>query len=252
MRAVILIIMSTLIGSLAHAQTPTPMPEPASGPYNYVDADSDVFLEGAIVCPFCRTLDEYRDAARQNCFSGYRTAPTAISNLWIYSSDPNELPGVVANPDGTFHIGGPRDHCRYSVEMRGNLRGAGRVWVWVCNDEGRCLLVQHQYIPECPGIDARIVGTRLNVNVNDGCLLFATGLEGLCTTVREENLNEHQHCLTMITNRGDIPPPLPEQPTSAPPPPPAPPSDPTQHGNSGHTTSLHQIHCVFPGHDSIQ
>lgn len=239
-----------LAAACVWAQTTTD-PEPAEGWFNMADASADVTLTSTVDCPGCRTLDEFRNAFITHCFSGYRVAAFHIFDLWYWGPTPETTPGAAPGPNGTHHVAGPGDHCRYNVELRGNLRGTGAVHGWVCNDQGRCLLVRHQFVPRCPGVGARIAAGRLSVNIVNGCLLLATGIEGMCTTVRDEDLNEDDRCITIISDRGQIPGPLPEMPNDATPPPPPPP-DPNVHGNPGHNDWLHTINCTNAGHDLLQ
>ena len=230
------------------AQTPNTPAEDADW-FNFVDASDDVFLEEGIACDGCRTIEEFRNAAITGCFTGYREATLTIFN-WFYSGPtPAETPGIAPGPSGTWQVAGASHPCRYNVELRGNFRDVGAVRLWVCNDQGRCLLVSHQFVPECPGIAARIGGGTLSVDIVTGCLLVATGVEGLCTTVREENLNEHVRCLTVISDQGKVPEPLPPIPESATPPPPP---DPTVHGSPGHNGWLHTLHCTDSGFNTLQ
>lgn len=243
-----LVASAVLSGAAAVGQVPTTEPEPADGWFNWVDASEHVVLEEGISCPGCQTVEDYRNAARTACFSGYREPDYSVFNWWYAGSTPATTPGVVPGPNNTYHVAGAGDPCRYNVELRGNFRSAGAVRVWVCNGTEPCLLVSHQFVPQCPGVGARISNGRLTVSVVSDCMLVATGIEGLCTTVRMENLNEDQHCITTVSNRGKIPPPLPEMPSASSS---APPPNPTIHGNPGHTDWLHTIHCISGGNNGL-
>lgn len=248
-------VIVTICACSAWSQTPPDdAPDPVDGWFNFVDASEDVFLTQGVNCPGCRTIEEFRNAARTGCFTGYREAETTFFNAIYASPTLAQTPGAVPDGNGEYHVANADDPCVYNVEIRGNLRDIGVVRLWVCNDENRCLLVAHQYIPTCLGIGARInPGGILSAQVTSSCLI-TTGLEGICTTVRTENLNEDTHCITMISDKGRIfenLPPIPGYPPdySSPgdPPPGTPPGPGVQHGEPGHTPVRHITHCIEEG-----
>jgi len=178
-----------------------PPPQPLITVILSGDIDDAILSEG-ILCPGCETEDDFRLAARVGCFTGYREGNDVLANILV-TGDWGRVPE-------TGEIAGDDDPCVYNMEVRGNLRTDAKVTVTVCNGS-ICLLVTHQFVPDCPGVGARIGANGVAVSI-DGCLLFATGIEGLCTTVRRADLTEDQQCITTVTDQGMLPPPLPDIP----------------------------------------
>ncbi len=197
---VVLLILGLSLG--ASAQWSEAEPEPISW-FNVVDPNEDLLLNEGILCPGCETVDEFRNAARTGCFDSYREADVYLFDIYYNTGERADRPGAVPGPNGTYHVAGVNDPCRYNMEIRGNLRGTGKVHVMVCSLT-QCRLVTHQFVPTCLSLGLRIGNGLLNVSVVANCLLPSTGLEGLCSTVVNDDLSEDQECITTISDRGTI------------------------------------------------
>lgn len=216
-RRFLVVASMILSGFAAHAQVP--------------DFSNDIVLTETLACPGCETTEQFRNAAIEECLTGYRSATGGIGNLVIWS--PGEYaPGILP---GTTEWAGANDPCVYQMEIRGNLWQGSKVFLQVCNAANECRIVFHQYNLECLGAESDIGIPPVVVGAS---FCAPIGLEGLCTTVRDPNLNETSSCIVGITQRGALPGTIPPQPPAPAPPAPNPP-----HGQEGH----HHVPQCDPG-----